>query len=162
MAILALLACAAVALAPSPLAAITGMEVPPAVFLNQPPMTDADMPKLTEFAIYVDANQEMMWNRIVRGKYRSEDERRLFYLIIKYVTAVYMIQPDLMIPAEDAVNFFGPQSLPSPEELEVTRRHYPAVEQAREEARLENSPGARRHRRTPTPWEDRQPPETDL
>jgi hypothetical protein len=142
-AVLALAVLAMPTAAPAPLAAQGLPSVPREVFRDQPPMSDEDVPTLVEFAIFVDANQELMWDRIIAGRFNSEDERRLFYLIVRYVTGVYMVDPKYLVPAEEAVNMFGPLALPLPEELDVTRRHFESIEKARQDAREEKTPRLR-------------------
>ncbi|MDR1036519.1 MAG: hypothetical protein LBT40_08100 [Deltaproteobacteria bacterium] len=105
---------------------------PPETYENQPPLTDDDIPALTEFLIDLDGNTSR-WEEIV-SKYQLE-ETRIAYIVNKYVGGLWIIDPASGFTEESVAEYMGtPLALPTPEELEVIRRNSEQVETARRDA----------------------------
>ncbi|MDR1314269.1 MAG: hypothetical protein LBQ12_11395 [Deltaproteobacteria bacterium] len=105
---------------------------PPKTYENQPPLTDADVPALTEFLIDLDGNTRR-WDEIV-AKYQLE-ETRIAYLVNKYIGGLWLLDPNSGFTEESLAQAMKtPLAVPTAEELEVIRRNSPQIEAARKDA----------------------------
>jgi hypothetical protein len=105
---------------------------PPETYENQPPLTDDDVPALTEFLIDLDGNTRR-WDEIV-SKYGLH-ERRIAYIVNKYIGGMWLLDPESGFTEESVAEYMGtPLAVPTPEELQAIRRNSGRIETARRDA----------------------------